>query len=117
MMSHEASAALGGLAATAAAAAEGGGDVRPPASRFLVVLRGSAVLTYTPPSDAPASDDPDAPPDAARVPSSMPIHRLRVNDHFGAINVLMGHEASGSKELQLYAGAEGCTLLSWTGDE
>lgn len=65
---------------------------------FMIVLRGEAVLMYTP-------------PEGERVP----VHRLRTNDHFGAINVLLGHAVCDG--LELVAGEGGCTMLQWSSDE
>ena len=93
---------------------------------FMIVLRGSAILAYTPPATeaaAPSEDGAKANGVAANgmaangVPSArVPIHRLRTNDHVGGINVLLGRvDLDGHvKHLELRAGDEGCTLLTWT---
>ena len=75
---------------------------------FVIVLRGAAVVTYTPPAGSTASGA------AVLQDGRVPIHRLRQNDHYGAIQVLRNRV---DLDLQLWAGEEGCTLLVWTSDE
>ena len=97
---------------------------------FMIVLRGSAVVTYTPAAAAAAAEgggeggtDGTGAASAAAALSTdsiaaggcgVPIHRLRRNDHFGAVEVL---RTVIDPQLQLVAGEEGCTMLSWTSDE
>lgn len=75
---------------------------------FMIVLRGSAIVTYTPPPGTPAANAPGL------VNGSLVLHRLRPNDHYGALGVLRDRVEEG---LELHAGEEGCTLLSWVSDE
>jgi len=90
---------------------------------FLIILRGSAVIHFTPPADAIDDADADGEDALSGGGSStvqalgggaVPIHRLHVNDHFGAVSVLRG---TVDDRLSLTAGDEGCTLLQWHGDE
>ena len=73
--------------------------------RMFVVLSGSAVLTYEPPQHLTNYELPER---------RIPIHRIRPNDHFGAISVLLGGVGV---DCEIYAGSEGCTLLRWSKDE
>ena len=111
--SRQGSAAAGGAAMVAAA----DDPELPPGSSssscsptpvFLIVLRGSALVSYTPPAGSAASYA------CARPGGALPIHRLRPNEHYGVIDVL-SHRVE--THLELHAGEEGCTLLSWTSDE
>jgi len=79
------------------------------APSFMIVLSGSAVVAYRPPAGSAASDAA-----ALQQDGCVPIHRLRANDHYGAIEVLRNRV---DPDLRLYAGEEGCTLLRWASDE
>ena len=111
---------------------------------FMIVLRGTAVLWYTPQAaeaaqaEGESSSNPAASASGATVDglaangcsvngapangaptARVPIYRLRTNDHVGGINVLLGRvDLDGHvRDLELRAGEEGCTLLTWTCDE
>ena len=79
-----------------------------PVASFLIVLRGSAIVSFTPDARSAAAGAP------VLVDGRVPIRRLRPNEHYGAISVLRGQV---EPHLTLSAGEDGCTLLSWAADE
>lgn len=103
--------------------------------RFMVVLHGSAVVTYTsPPSSPPAvlsvlaaaggvSSVPPTSTEAAAtfssdspaLPTKLPIARLGPMGTVGAIGALTQRPLS--RGVEICASAGGATLLSWTQDE